>query len=300
MTRACSVLGSLATCRASHLSRNFLRRRTNLTMIHAAALILLQLLPASALIESYCNADGSTSVASQGDFRYNSIVFGPKFKPQCSCANYTLHCQNECETCFRGVCGVMETSQKEGPEDSVVSNYSLCMTFTAGRAPIGGTTCFRYDQASAGNVTDPDGSKTCDMTYNGESCTWCRMHENGCVRANCTNILQDARVNTCWTAYQGIGQQFRLAALVNNITSIQQTQIGSCGYGDLDSYKLWGNEALQSGPPKQNDTESLTDRDQGEGEIMGSDTNQEGSMGHLFRWSQLCWTLGGFILAFLL
>jgi hypothetical protein len=206
--------------------------------------LLLSLHPADSLVGSYCNEDGSTRVAAQGDFQYNSIVFASKFKPRCSCTNNTLQCQNECETCFRGVCGVLETSQNERPETSVVSNYSLCMTYTNGRAPVGGKTCFKYDQA-AKNTTYPDGSKICDMTYNGESCTWCKLYETGCIRANCTNILKDARVNTCWTAYQGVEKQFRLASLVNNITTIQETQLGRCGYSDLASIQNQFDEQFE-------------------------------------------------------
>jgi hypothetical protein len=256
---------SLPSRRASHLFNLAPPLTTSpkepcLTMISYIAVLSLlsSLLPVSSLIGSYCNDDGSSNVAAQGDFQFNSIVFSNKFQSKCSCTNSTLQCQNECETCFRGVCGVLETSQDERRQAEAstsvvpVSNYSLCMTYTGGRVPsIGGKTCFTYDAAAATNTTDPDGSKICEMSYNGESCTWCKMYVSGCIRANCTNILADARVNTCWTdAWQGIEQQFRLAALVNNITAVQETRLGRCGYSDLDNIKLQGDDAsLQIDPP---------------------------------------------------
>lgn len=265
-----------------------------------AIALLLLMIPTSALVGSYCNADGSTSVAAQGDFRYNSIVFGPKFKPQCSCTNNMLHCHNECETCFRGVCGVMETSQIETSEDSVISNYSLCITYTGGRAPIGGTTCFNYDPTTVRNMTQADGSTTCDITYNGESCTWCKMYEEtGCLQANCTNILKDARINTCWTAYQGVGQQFRLATLVNNITSIQKTKLGSCGYSDLDVLKVRDTESSQNVSLDSNDTILTGDLEVGERENAVSDQNQKASFGNLLRGSHFSRTMASVTLVFL-
>jgi hypothetical protein len=286
-------------------------KQPSANMIPAATVLslLLCLLPVSSLVGSYCNDDGTTNVAAQGDFQYNSIAFGKKFRSNCTCNNNTLQCQNQCETCFRGVCGVLETSQDERRQSEAsttvvpVANYSLCMTYTGGRAPLGGKTCFTYD-AAAKNTTYPDGSKICEMSYNGESCTWCKMYDGGCIRANCTNILADARVNTCWTdAWQGIEQQFRVAALVNNITAVQETRLGQCGFSDLDSIDFGDDiepmEPLRIDPPADDGSAPSNDRadEQDDETDSSSDPSLESSQGQTIVWS---WTIPAGLMLLLL
>ena len=193
---------------------------------------------------SYCTADGTTSVGQPGDFRFSTIVFAPKFQPTCDCTttatnggNHTqFHCENECETCFDDVCGVLETTEQyANAPDSVEtqSNYSLCMTYSPS-GEVSGTTCFEYqlDEDAAAKLMsgdDDDSYIPCQLKYNDVPCTWCKLFSSGCIQSNCTNFLPDARINTCRAHNQGLEEQFKMAALVNSLPKTREIQQGKCG-----------------------------------------------------------------------
>lgn len=199
----------------------------------------------------YCNADGSTTVGQQGDFRFNSIIFASKYQPQCNCDVFPngddeLHCSNSCETCFDDICGRLETTERRTANSLQAEDYSLCMTYSAGVAT--GKTCFSYNLEDPELLTDEDDFVNCKLEHNGIPCTWCHMFSSGCIQSNCTNIVPDARVNTCRDFNRGLEKQFKMAALVNSLPQSRAIGLGSCAeVGGANS----GDpiDSLQLGPP---------------------------------------------------
>jgi hypothetical protein len=127
-------------------------------------------------------------------------------------------CVNGCESCYNGICGLLETTTEtslaysktnftakqiaSGNTDPApfISNSMLysndCIRFTSGTL-FDGKLCFGLDTST----TPVLGVKQyCMIEYDSFACNSCILDvfsENGCYVANCTNINSSAMIDSC-------------------------------------------------------------------------------------------------------
>jgi hypothetical protein len=236
---------------------------------------------------STCNADGSINF----DDDFDAVAFDAQYDPMCTCdeasnlddlpaPNVTntsslavlqsyvdsfneavgnlsgsteYECVNGCETCFDGLCGILETNKNiafsaspvnftveeifvSGLDSAAVEQYlvfqlsfSVCMTYTkneSGKVCIGGETD-SFTAVDLNATTLP-----CFIEYNGEKCNSCVSEIPAtdalptCVTADCTNIDPPTTIDTCaGTGYVG---PFRFVQAYDEDTANGTLSLGSC------------------------------------------------------------------------
>jgi hypothetical protein len=158
-------------------------------------------------------------------------------------------CANGCESCYNGVCGLLETTREsliaykksnftadqilndQIVETPFVANFTLllknCVQYTSGTAS-NGQLCFGFN---VGSVADAASSQQmCNLEYGGVPCNSCvvdLLGNNGCYVADCTNIDASAMIDSC-SGTGFVGPFVFLEVLKNdNITGSSLT-LGSC------------------------------------------------------------------------
>jgi hypothetical protein len=129
--------------------------------------------------------------------------------------NISFMCTNGCESCYNGVCGILEIAQEESEhatksnftKDQILSYsydfetfymaryyYSNCFDYTSGSI-FDGKLCFGLDLAGAETF---DGPEICFIKYDNAACNSCLLDNSTfCYVADCTNIDSSAMIDSC-------------------------------------------------------------------------------------------------------
>jgi hypothetical protein len=159
--------------------------------------------------------------------------------------NISFMCTNGCESCYNGVCGLLEIAE-ENLQGTTKSNFTKaqilaytydidpfatgryyyrgCFDYTSG-STFDGKLCFGLD---LDGVVIFDGPETCFITYDDVACTSCIVDSDTfCYVADCTNIDSSAMINSCnGTGF--VGPFAFLEVLDTESDARRNATLGSC------------------------------------------------------------------------
>jgi hypothetical protein len=158
-------------------------------------------------------------------------------------------CANGCETCYKGVCGLLEVTKEtsiaygksnftadqilNGQIDSMpfISNFTFflknCVQYTSGTA-FDRQLCFGVDLGNAADATSSQ--QMCSLEYDGVACNSCVIDlasVDGCYLADCTNIDASATIESC-TGTGFVGPFVFLGMLRSDNINGSSLTLGSC------------------------------------------------------------------------